>query len=348
MTAIRSWRGYNPPKPMVIDEGRRLRRGPSAGVLALACVSTLACVGPSHSAATAVYPDPAREVRHVIPWRAGGSTDAAMRGFAAYFETHLGTRVITENVPGGLSAVGLAMVQRAAPDGYTLGTMTYDALTVEFLGLASVSWRSFEPVCMVTEHPSALIAPAGRWPDLAAFRSDARPRPETIAVGNVGQQGIWHQHAVAMEQALSIRLRHVPYEGGSGPQLTAVLGGEVDAIVSSLPAALPFIRAGQLAVLAVMARARDALVPDAPTFLELGFDVDYGGFRILVAPADTPVDILGTLEAACQATSDDPDFQRWAREAAVGAMWRDRVATRSYLETLAPNVQHLMNDMDAR
>jgi tripartite-type tricarboxylate transporter receptor subunit TctC len=88
---------------------------------------------------TGAYPDTSRELRHIIPWRAGGGTDAAMRGFMGYFERHLGVRVVTENVPGGLSSVGLTMVRSAPADGYTLGTMTYDALTVEVLGLAPLT-----------------------------------------------------------------------------------------------------------------------------------------------------------------------------------------------------------------
>ena len=143
---------------------------------------------------TTEYPDASREVRHVIPRRAGGGTDAAMRGFMGYFERHLGMRVVTENVPGGLGSVGLTVVQSAPADGYTLGTMTYDALTVEVLGLAPVSWRSFEPVCMVADHPSALIVPGDRWPDLGAFRAAAVAEPRALTAGNVGLQGIWHQH----------------------------------------------------------------------------------------------------------------------------------------------------------
>ncbi len=294
------------------------------------------------------FPEPGRQVRHIIPWRAGGGTDAAMRGFATHLERHLGVRVITENVPGGLSAVGLAVVQNAPPDGYTIGTMTYDVLTVESLGLAPLGWRTFEPICTVTDHPSALIAPGGRWLDVNAFRAEATTSPGTITVGNVGQKGIWHQHAIAMEQSLSIELRHVPYEGGSGPQLAAVLGGEVDAIVSSLPGALPYLRDGTLRVLGVMAAERSPLVEEAPTFRELGYDLEYGGFRILVAPGETPVEIVATLEAACRRTAEDPEFLDWARGAAIGAAWLDRAQTRAYLEGLAPQVQRLMRDLAAR
>lgn len=300
------------------------------------------------TATTTVYPDPAREVRHVIPWRAGGGTDAAMRGFMGFFERHLGTRVITENVPGGLSSVGLTVVRRAPPDGYTLGTMTYDALAVEVLDLAPLSWRSFEPVCMVTDHPSALIVASGDWPDLGSFHDAARAQPNTITVGNVGLQGIWHQHAAAMEQALGIELRHIPYEGGSGPQLAAILGGEVDAIVSSLPAAMSFVENGDLRVLAVMAEQRHPLVPNVPTFNELGFDVVYGGFRIVVAPSGTPEDVLTTLEAACRETAADSAFLQWSSGAAIGHSWRDRAGSIEYLQDLAPKVEHLMMEIQSR
>ncbi len=265
-----------------------------------------------------------------------------MRGFMMWFEEEIGVQVVTENVPGGLSSVGLTVVQNAPADGYTLGTMTYDALTVQLLGLAPVDWRALEPVCMVTEHPSALIVPADRWPDLAAFRAAARANPGTIAVGNVGQKGVWHQHAAAMEQALDIRLRHIPYEGGSGPQIGAILGNEVDAIVSSLPASMSYVRSGELRVLALMAPERSPLMPDAPTFTELGFDLEYGSFRVLMAPAGTPDDRIATLETACKAAADSPDFQTWARAGAVGAAWRGSAAVHEYLNDLALRVEGLL------
>ena len=310
-------------------------------VLALIALVVLVLRLPSADESTD-YPDSSREIRHVIPWRAGGGTDTAMRGFMRWFEEEIGVGVVTENVPGGLSSVGLTVVQNAPPDGYTLGTMTYDALSVQLLGLAPVDWRALEPVCMVTEHPSALIVPADRWADLAAFLADARSNPATIAVGNVGQKGVWHQHAAAMEQAMGVELRHIPYEGGSGPQVGAILGDEVDAIVSSLPGAMSYVRSGELRVLALMAPERSPLVPDVRTFAELGYDLEYGSFRMLMAPPGTPDDRLATLEDACEAAAASPEFQEWARAGAVGATWRGRTTVREYLNDLAPRVEDLL------
>ena len=102
------------------------------------------------SAYAQTYPEPERRVRHIIPWGAGGATDTAMRGFMQYFEKHLGVPVITENIPGGLSAVGLIRLKTARPDGYTIGTLTYDVLTLSVQGLAPVGWEDFELIGTVT------------------------------------------------------------------------------------------------------------------------------------------------------------------------------------------------------
>ncbi len=315
--------------------------------IASALVILVIVVALPEGTSTADYPDPRREIRHVVPWRAGGGTDAAMRGFAQYFEEHLAVPVITENIPGGLSSVGLLNVKRAPPDGYTIGTMTYDVLTVGFLDLAPIDWSEFEPICTVTEHPTVLIARADDYENLDAFSADAMARPGAIRTGNAGAQGVWHQHAVALENEMGVRLHHVPYEASSG-LLSAILGGEVEVVVSSLPAFISYVREGTLRALAVMASERDPLVPDAPTFAEHGFDLEYGSFRILVAPTGTPERILSRLDSVCRAAWEDPSFQEWAEAAVIGAVWRDRGQSRAYLETVAPKVGQLMADLGMR
>lgn len=292
------------------------------------------------------FPAKNREIRHIIPWGAGGGTDTAARAFARYFEKYIGTPVVSENIDGGLSSVGMLTVAHSRPDGYTIGTMTYDILTVEFQGLAPVAWTSFEPICTYTEHPSALVVPADRWADLEEFVNDAKV--SNIKAGNVGTGGVWHQHAVAMERELGIELHHVPYEGGAGPQLAGLLGNEVDAIVTSLPAVRSYVEEGTLRVLGVMSAQRNPIVPDAPTFKELGYDVEYGSFRILVAPAGTPAEVMTKLGQACDAAWHDPEFQTWADGAGLGQVYLDSADSRTYLETLAPRIEKLMTDLGLR
>ncbi len=143
-----------------------------------------------------------------------------------------------------------------------------------------------------------------------------------------------------------ISLTHIPYEAGSGAQLTALLGGEVDATVASLPASLPYVREGALRVLAVMSEERDALVADVPTFREQGFDIAYGGFRVLAVPKRTPEDVCRRLEAALRAAWNDRAFRAWADKAVIGARFRDANETRVYLRDTAATVDTLMKALE--
>ena len=148
-----------------------------------------------------------------------------------------------------------------------------------------------------------------------------------------------------MERALGITLGHVPDEAGSGAQIAALLGGEVEAIVASLPAALPYVRDGTLAVLGLMATERDSLVPEVPTFRELGFEIVFSGFRALVAPKATPEPIVTQLEQALQEAIQRPEFQDWAERTAIGLHWRDRRETAAYLEALEERVENLIHSL---
>jgi tripartite-type tricarboxylate transporter receptor subunit TctC len=148
-----------------------------------------------------------------------------------------------------------------------------------------------------------------------------------------------------MERELGGKLTHIPYEAGSGAQLAALLGGEVDANVTSLPAALPYIEDETLRVLGVMSGERNELVPDAPTFKELGYDVVYSGFRVVVAPKGTPRAVLHILEQALEKAWNDPEFQTWAEKAAIAPRWRNAEQSRRYIQDLASRVEVLMEEL---
>lgn len=291
------------------------------------------------------YPDPDREVRHIMPWGAGGGSDSAMRGFVEHMQTHLGVPIYTDNVTGGVGSVGWMTLKDSQPDGYTIGTLTYDILTVEFQGMAPVSWQDFELIGTVTEHATALVVRAEDFEDLDEFIAAAEADPGRLPTSNASTGGVWHQHAVAMEREIGIELNHVPYESAA-PQVTSLLGGETDAAVISLPPVMEYVRSGEMRVLAVMADERVDLVPDVPTFTELGHDVVYGSFRSLAAPGGTPEEVLEVLEQAAADTFADPDFQQWAEEAAIGARWLNREETAAYLENLAPDIEALMSELD--
>ena len=294
--------------------------------------------------AQADYPDPNREVRHIMPWGAGGGTDVVMRGFVEHMQRHLGTTIYTDNVTGGVGSVGWMTLKGAPADGYTIGTVTYDILTVEHQKMAPVSWEDFEIIGMVTEHATALVVRAADFETLDDFIAAAQANPGGLTVSNASTGGVWHQHAVAMEQEIGLELNHVPYESAA-PQVTSLLGGETLAAVISLPPVMEYVRSGEMRVLAVMADERVAMVPDVPTFTELGHDVVYGSFRFLAAPPGTPVEIVAVLEQAMHDTFQDPEFLAWAEQGGIGQRWLDRDGSIAYMQTIGPVIGQLMVDL---
>lgn len=279
-----------------------------------------------------------------MPWPAGSGSDVAMRGFLSYVERRLQTRIFTENIAGGNTARGMLRIKSARPDGYSIGTMTYDVLTIEAFDLVPVSWRDVDILGTITEHPSVLISRADRWGSLDEFIHDAVHGSARLKLGNVGTGGVFHQHAAAMEQALSADFNHVPYTSTSA-QLSALLGREVDAVVASVPVVLPYVDEGLLRVLAVMAAERHPMLPEAPTFLEAGYEVAFGSFRMVVVPKGTADDVRATLEAAIASAWRDPAFQAWAARAGLGATWKGPEESRAYLQELSPKAMRLVDAM---
>jgi tripartite-type tricarboxylate transporter receptor subunit TctC len=243
-----------------------------------------------------------------------------------------------------VGSVGWMTLKGAPPDGYTIGTVSYDILTVEHQNMAPVSWQDFELIGMVTEHATALVVRAEDFESLDEFIAAAEAEPGRLPVSNASTGGVWHQHAVAMERELGIELNHVPYESAA-PQVTALLGGETMAAVISLPPVMEYVRSGEMRVLAVMADERVDLVPDVPTFTELGHDVVYGSFRFLAAPPGTPIEIVQVLEQAMYDTFQDPEFIAWAEQGGVGHRWLDRDASIAYMEAISPVIGQLMVDL---
>jgi len=268
---------------------------------------------------------PVKDIRHIIPWSAGGGTDTAMRGFMHYAEKYLPVvkkpvAIYSENVTGAQSGIGVFELMRSRPDGYTIGTLTWDSvITVPY---QDAPWQSLED-----------------------FIRDAKKRPGEISVSNVGIGGVWHLPALDMERKLGIELRHIPYPKGAGPQREALIAGETDAASISLAAALPALKAGQARVLAIMAEERDPLVPEAPTFKELGYEVVWGSFRVVAVPRETPEERVKILEKTFEEAFQDEKFQEWAEKAGLGAVWKNREQTKRFVSTMQQAAFKLIDEL---
>ncbi len=277
---------------------------------------------------------PQRDIMHIMPWGAGGGTDTVMRSFLNFAEEPLGVGINTQNIDGAQSGVGTMRLMRSRPDGYTIGSLTWDSvITVPKFDLVpGYDTESLAFIGSVTVHPTALVVRADSpWTTLEEFVDAAKEAPGTLTISNVGTGGVWHLPALDFADAADIEVRHVPYPDGSGSQREALLSGETDAASLSVSAAYPAIASGDLRVLGVMAEDRSPDVPDVPTFKEAGFDVVWGSFRLLAAPAGTSEDQIATLAAAFEQVFENPEFQALAEKTAMGPEWMGPEETTEYV-----------------
>lgn len=294
---------------------------------------------------------PSKDVMHIIPWSAGGGTDATMRKFMHYAEGKLGAKIFNKNITGAQSGVGVFKLMKSRPDGYTIGTLTWDSvITVPYYKLVpgyDIADLSF--LCTVTLHPTALVVPADSpWETLDDFIAAAKKAPGKYSISNVGTGGVWHLPALDMASKLGIQVRHIPYPKGAAPQREALLSGETDAACMSLSAAYPSIKAKKARVLAVMANHREEMLPDVPTFKELGHDVVWGSFRMVAIPKSAPQEAKDKLEKAFSEVFKDPEFDKWSKESGTGAVWMDAKATTAFISTIQTKAFALIDDLIAK
>ncbi len=260
---------------------------------------------PLAAAHGAAYPE--RPIRIIVPWAAGGDTDAIMRVVASFLEKDLGVPVVVVNIPGASGTVGAREAKRAAPDGYTVFAV-HDSIHLTFYtGVAEVNYWDFTPICLLTSTPS-IVAVYGRsrWRTFRELVEDAKRRPDEIKAGaTLGSTS--HFFLVLIERKVGSRLwRYVSYEG-TAPRMTALMGGHIDVAESNLTQ-LDKARAGQIRFLAIATEKRHPSAPDIPTLREFGVDVVYAVNRGLLAPRGTPAPVLARLEKACESVARDPAF----------------------------------------
>jgi tripartite-type tricarboxylate transporter receptor subunit TctC len=265
----------------------------TAGVLALGLTS-----------AGAAYPE--RPIRMIVPWPAGGDTDAICRVMASSMEKALGKTIVVANISGASGTVGAREALKAAPDGYTILAMHDFIHSTYYTGVAEMTYKDFEPVALMTSTPSMLAAYGkAPWNTLQELLDDARKRPDQITVGaTMGSTS--HFFPAMVAKAAGIKWRYVSYDG-TAPRMTALLGGHVLLGDTNLTQ-LDKVKGGQMKLLAIATAQRLPEVPDVPTFRELGYDVIYAVSRGIMAPKRTPEAALAKLEEACAKASKDPTF----------------------------------------
>jgi tripartite-type tricarboxylate transporter receptor subunit TctC len=256
------------------------------------------------TAASAQFPD--RPVKMIVPWAAGGDTDNIFRPLAPLLQKQLGQPVVIANVGGASGTVGAREAKNSAADGYTVYAVHDYIHLVHYAGLTDISYKDFEPICLVSATPSVLTAsPKTSWKDWAEFVDDAKKRPGQISVGaTLGSTS--HIFPASIEKAAGIKLKYVSYDG-LAPRMNAILGGHIDLTDSNLTQKGK-VEAGQLKFLAIASEKRDPDMPAVPTLKELGFNIVYEVVRGLMVPKGTPAAARTKLADACAKATSEPEF----------------------------------------
>jgi tripartite-type tricarboxylate transporter receptor subunit TctC len=269
-------------------------------LISLVTAFTLLVLG--QTTANAAYPD--RPIKMIVPWAAGGDTDAIHRVIANSMEKQLGKPVVIVNIAGASGTVGAREAMKAAPDGYTILAIHDFIHTTYYTGVGELIYKDFDPVALLTSTPSVLAAYGKTpWNSMKELIEDARKRPEQITVG-VSLGSTSHFFPAMIAQAAGIKWKYVSYEG-TAPRMTALMGGHVLLGETNLTQ-LDKVKAGQIKMLAIATAARVPELPDMPTLKELGIDIVYAVNRGMVAPKGTPEVVLAKLEEVCGKAMKDP------------------------------------------
>jgi tripartite-type tricarboxylate transporter receptor subunit TctC len=260
---------------------------------------------------------PAKPVKLVIPYPPGGGTDITGRAMAQKLSEFLGQSVVIENKPGATGMIGAASVAKSAPDGYTVlfGAASEMAINASLFKNMTYDPRTdFEPVTLVATFPLVFIAPATTNQSLKELIEAARAKPDSVSYGSIGSGSPQHLAAELLSSMAKARFLHIPYKG-SGPLVQDAVGGHVDMAVSSVPAAVPLVRAGKLRALAVTSSARSEAMPDVPTMAELGFSgYEFNTWVGVAVPKGTPKEVIDRLRDGLVAALGASEVQATLRD----------------------------------
>ena len=284
-----------------VFSSRRLAFAALAGAALLAC-----------TAAAAQDKFPSKPVRVIVPFPPGGINDTVARPVLKKMGDILDIGFVIENRPGASGTIGTAAAARADADGYTLLLGAASTMAVVPHMMKSVPYaptKDFAAIGGIASVPSVMISgKLDKYPNYAAVLADIKRRPGEATFGSAGPGTSHHTQMSFLNLELGTSMLHVPYKG-SGPAMADLLGGQIDFLMDPVPTTVGQVQAGKVVPIAITSAKRSPLLPNVPTFIELGVkNFEVSTWFGLFAPAKTPPAVLARLTAALNDALRDPEI----------------------------------------
>ena len=287
-------------------------------------------------AATSAFAQyPQRPVQLIVPWGAGGGTDATARIIATLLEKELKQPFNVVNRTGGSGVVGHDAIAKASPDGYTIGMITVEITMMHHVGLTQLKHTDYTPIGLVNADPAAINVRADSpYKSVKDLIAAIKANPGKMKASGTGQGGIWHLAIAGLLKQQGIDPNALPWvpSNGAAPGMQDMVAGGVDVVPCSIPEARPMIDAGKARALAIMDANPPALYPNVPTLKkELNSDWAIAAWRVIAAPKGIPAEAQKTLTTALKKVYDSKDYKDFMASRGFGVIWADPQDTAKFM-----------------
>jgi tripartite-type tricarboxylate transporter receptor subunit TctC len=268
---------------------------------------------------------PTRPITLIVPWGAGGGTDATARILGSLMEKELGQPVNVVNRTGGSGVVGHSAIASAPADGYTIGLATVEISMMHWQGLTELSGASYTPIGLVNADPAGVQVRADApYKDIKELLAAIKANPGKFKASGTGQGGIWHLALAGLLRDQKIDPASVSWvpSNGAAPGLQDMVAGGIDIAPVSLPEARSLIDAGKVKSLAIMNDKPAALYPQVPTLKQaIGSDWTMAAWRGIVAPKGIPADVRTKLAATVQKVANSKEYHDFMASRGFGVIY---------------------------